>query len=97
MRREVFVRAIIVSLLLILGVPFGRHILGKYALGHAFAEPGDGATVSSGDRAEVFAERVEGILADFIKGVDVSSVMALENSGSFLQHQGRGSGHIPDP
>lgn len=102
MRRKVFVRAIIMSLLLILGVPFGGHIFGRYTFGeyaiggstlsrytlsrhalggHAFAEPGDGARVSSGDRAEVFAERVEGILADFIKGVDVSSVMALENSG----------------
>lgn len=72
MRRKVFVRAIIMSLLLILGVPFS---------GHAFAESGGGARVSSGDRAEVFVERVEGILADFIKGVDVSSVIALENSG----------------
>lgn len=32
-------------------------------------------------RPGIFVERVEGISTDFIKGVDISSVIALENSG----------------
>lgn len=31
--------------------------------------------------AEIFVEKVEGLSPDFIKGVDISSIIALENSG----------------
>lgn len=32
-------------------------------------------------KADIFVEKVEGLNADFIKGVDISSIISLENSG----------------
>ena len=64
MKRNIFVQAIMMSALLILGMPFG---------GYTFAK--------SSERPGIFVEKVEGIPADFIKGADISSVIALENSG----------------
>jgi arabinogalactan endo-1,4-beta-galactosidase len=39
------------------------------------------ASVPDPVEADIFVERVDGISEDFIKGVDVSSIIALENSG----------------
>lgn len=64
MKRNIFVQAIMMSALLILGMPFG---------GYTFAK--------SSERPGIFVEKVEGIPADFIKGADISSVIALEDSG----------------
>lgn len=64
MNRSVFVRATVVSLMLVLGVPFGSYL-----------------SAQSNERPGIFVDKVEGIPADFIKGVDISSVIALENSG----------------
>ncbi len=36
---------------------------------------------------QIYVEKVEGILPDFIKGVDISSVIALENSGVVFYNQ----------
>ncbi len=64
MNRNLVVRVIMMSLLLMLGMPFS---------GFTFAQ--------ANDRPGIFVEKVEGIPEDFIKGVDVSSIIALENSG----------------
>lgn len=62
----------VMTILLILGIPFG---------GWVFAD--------SSDRPGIFVKKVEGIPEGFIKGVDISSVIALENSGVvFLNTKG---------
>nr|WGD57662.1 glycosyl hydrolase 53 family protein [Bacillus subtilis] len=47
-------------------------------------------------RAEdLFVKKVEGMNKDFIKGADVSSVIALENSGvTFYNTSGKRQGHL---
>ncbi|WP_117161237.1 glycosyl hydrolase 53 family protein [Paraliobacillus sp. X-1268] len=41
----------------------------------------DGVTIPDPVEAAIFVERVDGMADDFIKGVDVSSILSLENSG----------------
>lgn len=41
-------------------------------------------------KSEIFVEKIEGLSPDFIKGVDVSSVISLENSGvTFYNEKGK--------
>ncbi|WP_037292673.1 glycosyl hydrolase 53 family protein [Saccharibacillus sacchari] len=48
-----------------------------------------GSEASQPEPADIFVQKVEGLGADFIKGVDVSSVLALEKSGVvFRDEQG---------
>lgn len=43
--------------------------------------PSGGRVSAANDRTAILIKKVEGIPEDFIKGVDISSVIALENSG----------------
>ncbi|HHX01226.1 MAG TPA: cellulase family glycosylhydrolase [Firmicutes bacterium] len=64
MNKKALAKVSVMTVLLMLGIPFG---------GWIFAE--------SSTRPGIFVKKVEGIPEDFIKGVDISSVIALENSG----------------
>ncbi|MED3647064.1 glycosyl hydrolase 53 family protein [Halalkalibacterium halodurans] len=44
-------------------------------------EPGGNDVISDPVEADIFVERVDGIPDDFMKGVDISSIIALEQSG----------------
>jgi arabinogalactan endo-1,4-beta-galactosidase len=45
------------------------------------------ASVPDPVEADIFVERVDGISEDFIKGVDVSSIISLENSGVTFKNE----------
>lgn len=45
------------------------------------------ATIPDPVEAEIFVKRVDGISEDFIKGVDVSSIISLENSGVTFKNE----------
>lgn len=50
----------------------------------------DGAVIAPPVAANIFVKKVDGIPSDFIKGVDISSIISLENSGvKFYNEQGQ--------
>jgi arabinogalactan endo-1,4-beta-galactosidase len=77
-------RTFVISSAVIICAVVGIFILQQMGIIHSLN--GDKNEVQS----EIFVEKIEGLSPDFIKGVDVSSVISLENSGvKFYNEKGK--------